>query len=185
MFALYFSSFHLYLNRYFISLYFFKEIDFDTFTAKPKVRKMTFAPKPDLLKLWFYDVGTHPSWANDTFSSPSHSWRENCVDVSEPWNQSDSPRSASPTSYPHPGRPRLTSSPDISLVTQTPNLHNEPCRKGREERRQFPSPPFSPPPFDFYVKFSQVQLWNTLENNFVNKLPFTLDHYFSKTVISE
>lgn len=41
---------------------------------------------------------------------------EKIVLMWEHWNQSDSPKSASPTLYPHPGRSKLPSSPDISKL---------------------------------------------------------------------
>lgn len=41
---------------------------------------------------------------------------EKIVLMWERWNQSYSPKSASPTLYPHPGRSKLPSSPDISKL---------------------------------------------------------------------
>lgn len=68
----------------------------------------------------------------------------------EPWSRSDSPRSASPTSYPHPGRsnPAPSVSPDTSSYAQTqsselksshlrPLMHNSCERKKNQVKTNY------------------------------------------------
>lgn len=94
--------------------------------------QLSFVPEPGVLKLSANFMMWGPTQNGPmTQFVPRVIAKEKIVLMWEHWNQSGSPKCASPTSYPHPGRPKLPSSPDGSKWHQCWTWANKQSGEGR------------------------------------------------------